>query len=830
MEFVNSEASASFLLNRRDRYESVGKISQGNFGQVFIAIDRLTHQRVAIKQQAIPSEQASRELSAYSIFSSHAHQHVMTMLDYFVTGAPRASILHTVHAYMSTTVWHKFKMLDQQLGMPDSNIFKYMKQVAAGLAHMHALGVVHGDASFKNLLLCEDDNIKVSDFGTAFSAANYITNDSEVATCYVRSPEVCLKTREPTLAVDVWAVGVLHLCLRFAGCPWMGVESGDDILGKQIEIFGPITIHNWPHHSLLRGWPEFRKKFGDLNLNLSLPSPAKTPRDPWGHLVSNFPLFKGHEPRQQIKDFTWSLFQWCPEHRPTCFAIVETIHDLVAGLSVAPGPGDVVVPLGELAAQAGHGNSVLAASHGASVDEVGQGDVVVKAGQGASVAEASQGEAGLAPQGCECKGNCGRKVCKRRQTARWRDTLEGAICVEACLQGFRFCWWCKCEARHCVNPRNRSQSMRWCQWHGKHIGSVKLGRYISYEDENEDVDKLCIQKIPVEWPMELRLVARLAFLLPLCVATDFSSLIGIGPQCVPGAAVRPQWICLVFLAQTIKWPGAVHKFIQLNRHKEAIIADDFVAYYNAVLKWSSARDWGHMFERMDSGLQYDQAGLDVNAQAFGLITSEVRKRKRAKTESVICLGPAAGSPYRLAEDISPATRIVQYILTQAGQANLHWPDVGAGVGEVRGFATKLLELATALCCNSDHGLALQPALGKSFARVVLYILEIHQPRVFDEFQVQEIWQWCPDDIKYCDAISAMSVPKCRLRFTGSLLLLPFYTCGMARITSMQQQELYRLSDDRLWEIIQQRDVERSQDSHEFSTLFTVGPQSFLGCC
>ena len=203
MEFMSTAAAAgSFLQDRRGRYEPVGRLGRGNFGQVTVAIDRLTSQRVAIKQQAIPSEEATRELSAYCIYSSHRHQHVMTMLDYFVTGAPGSANLHTVHALMSTTVWNRFKLLDKKAGMPDSQNFKYVKQAASGLAHMHALGVAHGDLSFKNCLLSEDDNLKVSDFGTAFSAVDFFTDDSEIGTNYIRPPECCLQSRRPTIAVD----------------------------------------------------------------------------------------------------------------------------------------------------------------------------------------------------------------------------------------------------------------------------------------------------------------------------------------------------------------------------------------------------------------------------------------------------------------------------------------------------------------------------------------------------------------------------------------------------------------------------------------------------
>ena len=53
---------------RESRYQVVGELGAGSFGQVSLAIDLMTNRRVAIKQQLMPSEEAVRELSAYTTF------------------------------------------------------------------------------------------------------------------------------------------------------------------------------------------------------------------------------------------------------------------------------------------------------------------------------------------------------------------------------------------------------------------------------------------------------------------------------------------------------------------------------------------------------------------------------------------------------------------------------------------------------------------------------------------------------------------------------------------------------------------------------------------
>ena len=197
--------------------------------------------------------------------------------------------------------------------------------------------------------------------------------------------------------------------------------------------------------------------------------------------------------------------------------------------------------------------------------------------------------------------------------------------------------------------------------------------FITYELEGEDINKVRVQRMPSQWPSELRLVSKLGFALPLCTPTDFVVCASIGPPCDGGGAVSPLWVCILFLAQTIKWPPAVQRWYRVCQEGPATKrASDFVTHYVAVVKWASGRDWGSMFRRMNGGLQDAQTGLPVNAQALGIVKS---CRKRCKTtvdvNKTVLLGPL-NTPHELNEDLSPAEEIVQNIITLATSMDLHW--------------------------------------------------------------------------------------------------------------------------------------------------------------
>ena len=202
-----STINPDFLQRRSERYQVVGDLGRGAFGRVKHAIDVMTGQQVALKTQAIPSEEAQKELAAYSAFAACPHPNMMRMLDYYVC----SGALVTVHELASTTVWALFKAGGQGLGLPRSKWSQYLVDAARGCEHLHALGYVHGDLSFKNMLLAGDPLVlKISDFGSTFVSHTSAAGE-EISTAYIRAPEVFLSDMRLTPALDTWASGVFFL-------------------------------------------------------------------------------------------------------------------------------------------------------------------------------------------------------------------------------------------------------------------------------------------------------------------------------------------------------------------------------------------------------------------------------------------------------------------------------------------------------------------------------------------------------------------------------------------------------------------------------------------
>ena len=165
------------------------------------------------------------------------------------------------------------------------------------------------------------------------------------------------------------------------------------------------------------------------------------------------------------------------------------------------------------------------------------------------LARASDGP-GSPRDACQCSGACGSKACGTRRNSLVRQKLEVPCPNKATKLGCSYCSLCQCMANECMKPRYRG---RWCKTHSK-----------QYDDDGDTksfstpfVGKVAF---PDTWPVELRLVAKFNYVLPLMIPMDFTVLIEWTPD-----QLSPSFLVAAFLAQSLKWPPAVSVFYEAVR-------------------------------------------------------------------------------------------------------------------------------------------------------------------------------------------------------------------------------------------------------------------------
>jgi len=88
-------------------------------------------------------------------------------------------------------------------------IKKIMFQLISGLNYCQTFKVLHRDIKPQNILIDNNENIKIADFGLARSFNIVRPFTKEVVSLWYRAPEIILGCTQYSSKVDVWAVGCI---------------------------------------------------------------------------------------------------------------------------------------------------------------------------------------------------------------------------------------------------------------------------------------------------------------------------------------------------------------------------------------------------------------------------------------------------------------------------------------------------------------------------------------------------------------------------------------------------------------------------------------------
>jgi p38 MAP kinase len=100
-------------------------------------------------------------------------------------------------------------------------------QILHGLRYVHQAGVIHRDLKPANILVNENCDLKICDFGLARVSEAVMTG--YVATRYYRAPEIMLSWQKYDNEIDLWSVGCI---------------LAEMVEGKKVPVFpGKDRIH-----------------------------------------------------------------------------------------------------------------------------------------------------------------------------------------------------------------------------------------------------------------------------------------------------------------------------------------------------------------------------------------------------------------------------------------------------------------------------------------------------------------------------------------------------------------------------------------------------------
>jgi pimeloyl-ACP methyl ester carboxylesterase len=189
------------------QYEIIEQIGGGGMGVVYKALDRRLQRFVALKflppYIGAEKELKVRFLREAKTIASLDHPNICALLG--VEEAEHSQLFMVMPCYEGETL--RQKIARGQLEVEQA--LDYASQLAAGLAHAHAAGVVHRDVKPANIVVTADDQVKILDFGVAKLSGGTMTEPGAVlGTLSYMSPEQACG--DPVdHRTDLWALGVV---------------------------------------------------------------------------------------------------------------------------------------------------------------------------------------------------------------------------------------------------------------------------------------------------------------------------------------------------------------------------------------------------------------------------------------------------------------------------------------------------------------------------------------------------------------------------------------------------------------------------------------------
>ena len=226
-----------------DRYEIIKSIGEGGMANVYLGYDTILDRNVAIKVlrgDLANDEKFVRRFQREALSaSSLAHPNIVEMYD---VGEDDG----TYYIVMEYVDGKTLKQLLKKRGnLTLSEAIDIMSQLTDGMAHAHDSYIIHRDLKPQNIMIRDDGQIKITDFGIAMALnSTQLTQTNSVMGSVHYLPPEQASGKGCTIKSDIYSMGIIFYELLTGSLPFRGDNAVEIALKHMKEPLPSVREDN----------------------------------------------------------------------------------------------------------------------------------------------------------------------------------------------------------------------------------------------------------------------------------------------------------------------------------------------------------------------------------------------------------------------------------------------------------------------------------------------------------------------------------------------------------------------------------------------------------
>ena len=214
---------SSSTKNEKQRFKSIEefniieRLGSGGYSVVYLVQNKKSGRKYALKcadRFKKGKDRSERTYTEIKVLEKLKHKNIIRLKGWFED----KNTVYLVLEYISGKDCSKFF----KHTLPDKTQIKYiMKQLIEAVLYTHSKNIAHRDIKLENILIDENFNIKLTDFGLCGIKKNkYDMFDTSLGTVRYTAPE--LLDGSYNESIDIWGIGVILFMLLTGGFPFDG--------------------------------------------------------------------------------------------------------------------------------------------------------------------------------------------------------------------------------------------------------------------------------------------------------------------------------------------------------------------------------------------------------------------------------------------------------------------------------------------------------------------------------------------------------------------------------------------------------------------------------